>query len=43
MPRPLRTMAISLGVWTAIGLAFSTSTYGMYAAKGAALPWRVRR
>jgi signal transduction histidine kinase len=34
-------MAISLGVWTAIGLAFATSTYGMYAAKGAALPWRV--
>ena len=41
MSRPLRTIAISLGVWTAIGLAFATSTYGMYAAKGSPLPWRV--
>lgn len=41
MPRPLRSIAISLGVWTAIGLAFATSTYGMYAAKGTPLPWRV--
>lgn len=41
MSRPLRTIAISLGVWTAIGLAFATSTYGMYAAKGSPIPWRV--
>ncbi len=39
MSRPLRTVALSLGVWTALGLAFATSTYGMYAAKGNPLPW----
>jgi two-component system LytT family sensor kinase len=39
-PRPVRTFAIAFGVWTAIGLAFATSTYGMYAAKGAPLPWQ---
>ncbi len=41
MSRPLRTIVISLGIWTAIGLAFATSTYGMYAAKGTPVPWRV--
>jgi two-component system, LytTR family, sensor kinase len=41
MSRPLRTIAVSFGVWTAIGLAFATSTYGMYAAKGAPLAWRL--
>lgn len=41
MSRPLRTAALSLGVWTALGLAFATSTYGVYAAKGDPLPWNV--
>jgi signal transduction histidine kinase len=40
MPRPLRILAGALGLCTVIGLAFATSTYAMYAAKGNPVPWR---
>ena len=40
MPRLCGRWEPRLAVWTAIGLAFATSTYGMYAAKGTPLPWR---
>jgi two-component system LytT family sensor kinase len=40
MPRPLRFLAGAFGLCTAIGLAFATSTYAMYAAKGNPVAWR---
>jgi signal transduction histidine kinase len=40
MQRPLRFTGLALAACTAIGLAFATSTYAMYAAKGSPVPWR---
>ena len=39
-PPGQKTLAFRvIGVWTAIGLAFATSTYAMYSLKGAPLRW----
>jgi len=40
MPRPLRILAGAFGLCTVIGLAFATSTYATYAAKGVPVLWR---
>jgi two-component system, LytTR family, sensor kinase len=40
MARPQRILAGGFGLFTAIGLAFATSTYATYAAKENPVPWR---
>jgi two-component system LytT family sensor kinase len=40
MPRPLRILTGAFGLCTVIGIAFATSTYATYAAKGVPVLWR---
>ncbi len=39
MKQPLKSFAAVMAVWTAIALAFATSTYAMYSLKGTPIGW----